>query len=263
MGADFADLDNDGYLDLFVPCLEYEGHTLYRNERGKVFTDVSQTSGLHRASILYTGYSPSVFDYDNDGDLDIFVSCGRVRVPRERRFDKGASYYERYGQHDLLLANDGSGHFVDVSQASGSYFHRKRIGRGAIHGDVDNDGDEDLFIVNLDDRVVLLRNDGGNRNHWITLRLRGTRSNRDGIGARVKVISGPLTQIREVRVGGGYVSQNDMRVHFGLGDRTRVDRIEVRWPSGITQTFEQISVDQLFVIKEPLRTAESRHRGVP
>ena len=251
MGADFADLDNDGDLDLFVPCLEHEGHTWYRNEGGSVFTDVSQTSGLHRATILYTGYSPSVFDYDNDGDLDIFVSCGRVRVPHELRFDAEASYYERYGQHGLLLANEGSGHFVDVSEASGLHLYRKQIGRGAIHGDYDNDGDLDLFIVNLDDWAVLLRNDGGNRNHWITLKLMGTRSNRDGVGARVKVISGPSTQIREARVGGGYVSQNDMRVHFGLGDRDRIDRIELRWPSGIVQTLEGVAVNQVMTVTEP------------
>jgi hypothetical protein len=251
MGADFADLDNDGDLDLFVPCLEYEGHTLYRNEGGKFFDDVSQTSGLHRATTFHTGYSPSVFDYDNDGDLDIFVSCGRVRVPHELRFDEGASYHERYGQSDLLLSNDGSGRFSDVSQVSGPYFNRKDIGRGAIHGDVDNDGDLDLFIVNLDGRAVLLRNDGGNGNRWITLKLVGTRSNRDGVGAKVKVISGASTQIREVRVGGGYVSQNDMRVHFGLGDRDRIDRIEIRWPSGVVQTLEDVAANQIMTVTEP------------
>jgi hypothetical protein len=164
-------------------------------------------------------------------------------------FDQTVSYPQR----DQVFRNEGDGTFTDVTEQSGPGMELVMVGRGAAFGDYDNDGDIDVFVCNNNQRGVLLRNEGGNQQHWITLRTVGTVSNRDGIGARIRVEAGDLVQIEEVRSGSSYLSQNDIRVHFGLGERTLVDRIEIRWPSGIEQTLEQVPADQFLVIKEPVR----------
>ena len=155
-----------------------------------------------------------------------------------------------HGQEDQLFENRQDGRFEEVSLNLGPYFSEERVGRGACFGDLDNDGDLDLFIVNLDDRPVMLRNERGNDNHWILIRLEGTASNRDGIGAKLTVKAGNRIQVAEKRNAGGYLSQNDPRIHVGLGDNALVERIEVKWPSGIRQTVENIQANQILTISE-------------
>ncbi|RKY88369.1 hypothetical protein DRQ11_03890, partial [candidate division KSB1 bacterium] len=177
-------------------------------------------------------------DYDNDGYRDIFISNGDA--------------HHLYTEEDLLFRNNGDGTFEDVSLKSGSYFTKAEyIGRGAAFGDYDNDGDIDIFVINMNGPAILLRNDGGNRNHWLTIRTVGTKSNRDGIGARIQIVVGDLKQIAEVKTGAGYLSANDSRVHFGLGKHVKVDLLKIRWPSGTIQTLKNVKADQILTVTEP------------
>jgi hypothetical protein len=237
MGPEFADLDNDGDLDLFIPDMGY--CALYRND-GMMFEEITTEAGIAEVCGQYTSWSPVVFDYDDDGYRDIFITNGDA--------------HHLYTEESLLFRNRGNGTFEDVSLRSGDYFTREEyVGRGAIYGDYDNDGDIDILTNNLNGPAVLLRNtdvEGRNRNHWLTVRLIGTRSNRDGIGARLRVVTGSLRQTAEVKAGSGYLGSNDPRVHFGLGRQRTVDLLEIRWPSGIVQTLKDIPGDQILTVKE-------------
>ncbi len=234
MAVDFADFDGDGHVDLFVSDMSYSA--LYHNEGNGSFRDVTYTAGIAVPSGQYVGWGTAFVDYDNDGDPDIIKINGDLQ--------------HLYGQEDQVFDNVG-GAFVDVSTDRGNYFRRELVGRGAAFGDYDNDGDVDVFVVNLHDRGVLLRNDRGNERHWISLYLIGTESNRDGVGARVTVETGDVVQVRQRTGASGYLSQNDPRLHFGLGERTTVDRIEVRWPSGMVQVLENLEADRVLTITEP------------
>jgi hypothetical protein len=235
MAVDFGDYDGDGRLDLFVSDIHYSA--LYRNEGGGFFTDVTAAAGVAEPSGQYDGWGASFLDYDNDGDLDIFKANGAMN--------------HLYGHEDQLFENDGTGHYTDVSLDRGSYFAREAVGRGAAFGDYDSDGDVDIVVVNLHDRAVLLRNESPADNAWIELRLRGTRSNRDGVGARVALSAGGRTQVAEKKSASGYLSTNDPRLHFGLGRAETVDRIEIRWPSGTTQVLEGVPARQVLDVTEP------------
>ena len=234
MSVDFADYNNDGLMDLFVSDDVY--CSLYRNEGNGVFTEMSYNAGIAVACGQFVGWASSFLDYDNDGDLDLFKVNGELK--------------HLYGQEDQLFENNGEGMFMDVSTERGAYFQQELVGRGACFGDYDNDGDIDAYIVNLEDHGALLRNNKGNQNNWISLHLIGEQSNRDGIGARVTVHYGGLQQVAQMKSSSGYLSQNDPRMHFGLGDHSRVDRIEVVWPSGITQVLENIEAGQFLTITE-------------
>jgi hypothetical protein len=240
MGGDFADYDLDGDLDLLVPDMVF--NAFYRNMGGGVFDDVSAGVGLAEISGQYWSWGGDMFDYDNDGDQDIIISNGDGH-----RLDT---------QEELFLANApgprGERVFSDMAGQSGEFFRHKSVSRGMAVGDYDNDGDLDVFILNLDQPSVLLRNDGGNRNHWLMVRLTGTRSNRDGVGARVTVRAGDLTLVEERRTGTSYLSQNDPRLHFGLGGRERVDAVIVRWPSGVTQKLDGVGIDKIITVVEPV-----------
>lgn len=235
MSVDFADFNGDGLLDLFVSDDSY--CALYRHEGSGVFTDISNPSGISSQSAQFVGWSTSFVDYDNDGDVDIFKSNGALK--------------HLYGQEDQLFENMGDEKFTDVSLDRGEYFHHEMVGRGACLGDYDNDGDQDIFVVNLNDRCVFLRNNLGNKNNWLILNLIGKSSNRDGIGSRVKIVSGGKTQITQKRSTTGYLSQNDPRIHFGLAGNETVELIEIKWPSGKVQTLENVKANQILDVNEP------------
>ena len=178
----------------------------------------------------YTGWAGLVFDYDNDGYVDIFVANGNA--------------HHEYTEEDVLLRNDGTGKFIDVSTRSGDYFKTKHVGRGATYGDYDNDGDLDVFIVNLNSEAKLLRNDGGNRNNWIGIVATLPELKRDAVGARITVSVGSLRQIQDLIPVRGYLSQVDSRMHFGIGSAEEVDSVEIRWPDGKVQVLNNVSANQ-------------------
>jgi enediyne biosynthesis protein E4 len=235
MAVDFADYNGDGTLDLFVSDDGY--CSLFANQGDGVFSEMSYHAGIASASGQHVGWSTSFIDYDNDRDMDIFKVNGELK--------------HLYGQEDQLFENNGTGSFTDVSVERGKHFQQERVSRGACFGDYDNDGDIDVFIVNLDDKGVLLRNDHGNRNNWLIVHLTGTKSNRDAIGTRVKLTAGGLTQVSQRKGGSGYLSQNDPRLHFGLGSVEKVDEIRIFWPSGTEQVIKDIDAGQILKIEEP------------
>lgn len=235
MGVDFGDYNGDGWIDLFVSDDSYSA--LYQNLGDGLFIDQSYQSGIAVTSGQFVGWSASFLDYDNDMDLDIFKVNGELQ--------------HLYGQEDQLFENIGSEKFRDVSVAQGSYFHKELVGRGACFGDYDNDGDLDAFINNLNDHPVLLRNDIGNHNNWLLIQLTGTVTNKDGIGTKVKIITHDKIQHSERRNANGYLSQNDPRMHFGLGRNEIVESIEVFWPSGKTQKLDHVKCNQILKIMEP------------
>ena len=235
MSVDFADYNNDGLLDLFVSDDTY--CSLYENLGGGIFSDKGVSSNISMQAAQFVGWSSSFLDYDNDGDPDIFKTNGALK--------------HLYGQEDQLFQNEGNGTFRDVSLELGKYFSEEHVGRGACIGDYDNDGDLDIFVVNLNSRSVFLRNNKGNTNNWILLDLKGTSSNREGIGARIRITSGGKSQIAQKKTTTGYLSQNDPRVHFGLGNNQAVEKIEIKWPSGKVQILENINANQILKVIEP------------
>ena len=241
MGTDFGDCDRDGDLDIVVCNFQWESCRLYRNDSDGTFADLSFPSGLGEPTLSTLTFGTDFFDYDNDGDLDLYLANGHVH-PEVQAFDQAASY----PQPDQLFANDGAGRFALVPTTT-----LGGVGRGAAFADYDNDGDLDAFVSNNNQRAFLLRNDSGQRNHWIAFKTIGRVSNRDGIGAVIRVVSGDLVQVEEVRSGSSYLSQNDLRVYFGLGQRKQVDRVQIRWPSGIVQTLVQVPIDQIHQVEEP------------
>jgi hypothetical protein len=271
MGVTAGDYDNDGRLDLLVTNYVDDYDTLYHNDGEGFFTDVSHAVGLVAPTFPFMGWGVELFDYDNDGRLDIFVNNGHL-FPQVEPAGIGL-----YAQRKQLFHNEG-GRFREVTQEAARGRGARWVAGGAAFGDIDNDGDVDAVAVNMNDRPTLLRNEGGNGNHWIRVKLvggagkgerrkvKGEReehfrfspsafrlSNRSAVGARVRVVAGGLTQVREVRSGGGYLSQGDLRLHFGLGGRVQVDALEVRWPSGRVQSLRGVKVDREMVIREGLQ----------
>ena len=245
MGTDLGDFDNDGWLDVFVTNFSHETNTLYRGSAAGVFTDVTFSAGLGGASLAYLGWGTGLVDLDNDRWLDIFVANGHV-YPEVDNHPLGTSFREA----KQLFKNLGNGRYRDVSTEVGGTLLEKMPSRGVAFGDFDEDGDLDIFVVNLDERPSLLRNDGGNRNGWLRLELIGVLSNRSAVGARVTLEASGLSQLAEVRSGGSYLSHNDARIHFGLGEVREVERLEIRWPSGTRELFEALPVNRLLKIVE-------------
>jgi hypothetical protein len=239
MGVTLGDYNHDGLLDLFITNFDDEYNVLYRNAGRGSFVDVSYESGVAMISLPYVGWGTKFFDYDNDGWLDLFVANGHAYPQRDR-----------YRQRKLLHRNNRDGTFSEVAAEFGSALMEERASRGTAFGDIDNDGDVDIVVNDLDSVPQLLRNDGGSKNNWILVKTIGTRSNHNGIGAKVKVVSGDLIQLDEVRSGGSYISQNDLRLHFGLEKRTSVDLIQVRWPSGAVDTLTNVAVNKIVTVKE-------------
>ena len=245
MGIAYGDYDNDLYQDILVTNFWEQTNTLYHNDRGTFFSDLSFDAGVGKESFQFLAWGTEFFDYDNDGDKDLFVANGHL-FPQLDRANLGTSY----AQTNQLFENLGDGTFAEVSQVSGEGLKIKKVSRGASFGDYDDDGDLDIFVLNLNDRPTLLRNDGGNENNWLMVKTIGTESNRDGIGARIEVHSGELTQSAEIRSGASYLSHNDLRAHFGLGQREAIDLLVVRWPSGLEERFENLSANRLVVLQE-------------
>jgi tetratricopeptide (TPR) repeat protein len=245
MGVDAGDVDGDGRQDLVMTNFQWESNTLYRGVSPGRFDDVSRESGVGGPSFARLAFGINLFDVDNDGDQDLFVANGHIDADIER-FDPQAAY----GQPNQLYLNDGSGRFEEVSASVGEAFAAAFVSRGSVVFDYDNDGDQDLFIVNSGQPARLLRNDTVTGNHWLTLQLVGMLSNRDGFGARVSVACGGRAWVQEHRSGVSYLSQDDPRLHFGLGSCTAVDSVTVRWPSGSTQTLTDVAVDRVVRIEE-------------
>jgi hypothetical protein len=235
MAVDFADYNGDQLLDLFVSDDTY--CSLYENIGNGVFTDKANSSGISVQAAQFVGWSSAFMDFDNDGDVDLFKTNGALK--------------HLYGQEDQLFENDGNGKFNDISLSLGSYFGKEYVGRGACIGDYDNDGDLDIFIVNLNNQSIFLRNNKGNQNNWIMIDLEGRSSNRDGVGAKIKITCSGKSQTTQKRTTAGYLSQNDPRIHFGIGKAESVESIEVRWPSGKVQLIGNTKANQILKVVEP------------
>jgi hypothetical protein len=245
MGIAAGDYDNDGWTDLFITTFAHDNKTLFHNDGKGIFTDVSYPAGLGDPTINYLGMATFFIDYNNDGWKDIFIVNGQLYPEVDKFFTD-----EHYLQNPQLFANQANGKFREVSKDVG-IGSMLLGGRGGAYCDYDNDGDQDILITTIDNRPVLLRNDGGNSaGHWLQIKTVGTKSNRDGIGAWVKVVAGDLTQYDRVRTGGSWLSGNDMRLHFGLGPRQGAERIEITWPSGRVDQLTNVSAGQIIVVRE-------------
>ncbi len=246
MGADFGDYDNDGLLDLVVPNFQHEPTSLYRNDGDGMFSYASMHSGIGGASLPFVGWSTAFFDFDNDGLLDVFIANGHT-LDNIELFDATSSYAQR----NQLFGNLGDGKFAEVTDLLGAGLAITRVSRGASFGDYDNDGDVDIFVVNSTKRADLLRNEGGNREgNWFMVRTLGVTSNRDGVGARITINAGGVQQVREIRTGSGLYGQNDLRATFGVGPQSRIDVLEVRWPSGVVDRIQEIQTNRIVTVQE-------------
>jgi enediyne biosynthesis protein E4 len=245
MGTDAGDYDGDGLLDLIVTNHESETTSLYRNLGKRLFGYVTDESGIATPTRPYVGFGVVFTDYDNDRALDVAMVNGHV-------LDNTAVMFPgtTHAQRKLLLRNTGTRRFGDVSKSSGAGFAQDRVGRGLAAGDIDNDGDQDLLVTNNGGPVELLRNDGGNAQNSVLVRLVGRASNREGIGARLRLTAGGQTQVRTVKAGSSYLTHSDMRAHFGLGRLDRVERLEVRWPDGQIETVQGMAPNQIVTIRE-------------
>lgn len=244
MGIDVADINQDGWLDLYYTNSSFESNSLLVNNGDGSFTNVTSVSGHGQSTHLFVGWGVSFGDLDNDTRPDLLVVNGHL-YPGADQFEMGLKYEQRW----LVYMNQDGRRFTERAEDFG--LTRRYKSRGLALGDYDNDGDLDAIVNNLDGPPTLLRNDGGNRNHWLLVDCKGRRSNRSAIGARVEVKVGDRTLIREVHSGTSYVSQNDLRLHFGLGSAEKVSRLTVNWPSGATSTMTDIDADQILAIEEP------------
>jgi hypothetical protein len=236
MGPVVGDVDRNGRLDILVPDMGY-GSLLMNH--GDNFEDRITQSRLAIMCGQYTGWGGILFDYDNDMDLDVFISNGNA--------------HHEYTEEDVLAANDGTGKFVDVADQSGAYFREKYVGRGATYADYDNDGDIDILVLNLNDRARLLRNDGGNASNWLKIGLKLAGGKIDALGARVSVAAGGVTQINDVVGATGYLSQADPRAHFGLASAAKADLVEIRWPDGTVERLENVPANQILTVIQDAR----------
>jgi hypothetical protein len=244
MGSTIGDFNGDGKLDIFKTNFSDDTSTLYRNNGDGTFDDVTFAAGLGLHT-QYLGWGTMFFDFDNDGWPDLLLVNGHV-YPEVDKQHLGSDYEEPR----ILYHNDGHGKFVDISASAGPGITTKSSSRGLAIGDLWNDGKQSAVVSNMNAAPSLLVNQVRTANHWVEIRTVGTKSNRDGIGAKIRVHAGTRTWVDEVRSGSSYDSQNDMRVHFGLGAATKIDWVEIRWLSGLTERFEGLAVDKIHVLKE-------------
>jgi len=245
MGTDAADVTGSGRTDIVVTHLDMQLARLYHNLGDGTFEDATFRSKLGYSTFHMSGFGTRLFDYDNDGARDLFMANGHV-LNNIQRYHSEVSYAEP----KLMFRNTGRGIFENVSDQLGPDFLLPRVSRGAAIGDFDNDGDLDILVSNCGQVPQLLRNNGGNRNHWLEILLIGTKSNRDGVGARMKVVAGDLVLYDQRKGGMSYQSAQDPRLHFGLGQRTKIDSIEISWPSGMTTKLGALNCDQIIAVQE-------------
>lgn len=246
MGTAFGDWNNDGWLDLTVTNYAEQTNTVYHNDADGFFTDATATTKTAQLTYPYLGWATAFLDYDNDGYQDLFVANGHLHENLAELGQEGT-----YGQRNLLFRNNNAnGTFTEVSETLGVGMKLTDVSRGATFADYDSDGDIDIVVTNSNTAPRLLRNDGGNEKNWLQIRLTATIGSSDAIGARVKIRTGKLTQTREVRSGDGYLSQQDLTLHFGIGDYEQVDSIEVQWQSGTKQLIGGVSANQVLFLEE-------------
>jgi enediyne biosynthesis protein E4 len=245
MGIDAADVDGDGWMDVYITHLDFELNRLYRNSQDGTFTDETFRSRIGNKAVLLSGVAAKFLDYDNDGWNDILQLNGAM-------LDNVSLYHSEvsYKEPPLMFRNLGKGEFDKVSESLGPDFVRPIVGRGLATADYDNDGDIDIVTNNRGDFPSLLRNDGGNANNWLTVQLVGTKSNRDGIGASLKLTSESSIQVEQSKGGMSYMSANDPRIHFGLGKRTKIASLEITWPSGQVERLTNVPINQIITVKE-------------
>ncbi len=245
MGIDAADVDGDGWQDVYITHLDFELNRLYRNSQDGTFADETFRSGLRNQAVLMSGVAMKFLDYDNDGWNDIVQVNGSM-------LDNISLYHTEvsYKEPMLMFRNVGHGQFEKVSNSLGPDFIRPIAGRGLATADYDNDGDIDIVTNNRGDFPSLLRNDGGNANHWLTVFLIGTKSNRDGTGAALKLSSEGFVHVEQAKGGGSYMSASDPRIHFGLGRRKKIELLEIAWPSGQIDRLADVPRDQISAVKE-------------
>jgi enediyne biosynthesis protein E4 len=240
MGISVGDYDRDGRLDLIVTNFAEQYNTIYRKQADGAFSDVSRATKTAEVSLPYVGWGVKFFDADHDGWLDLLVVNGHVYPQIEGAYPGG-----QYQQRKLFYRNLRDGTFADASNEAGTALQERRASRGAAFGDYDEDGDVDVLVNDLDGPPMLMRNDSGaQRGNWLKLHLTGTKSNRNAVGARVEIKAGGLTQIDEVRAGDSYISHSDWRLHFGLGAARTVASVQVKWPSGLTEQWQNLPSNQ-------------------
>jgi enediyne biosynthesis protein E4 len=252
MGVDFADYNNDGWPDIAVTALANQRYALYQNNGDGTFTYATQNIGVGSITLTHSGWGVRFLDYDNDGWKDLLIAQGHDLDTIELNYPN-----LRYREPMLLARNTGHG-FVDVSPQAGSVFRQAWVARGMAIGDIDNDGRLDAVVTTNDGPVHILHNETATQNHWILLKLVGHKSNRDAIGASVTFTTSSGSQYATVSTASSYLSASDKRVHFGAGQEKTVQKIEIRWPSGIMQTLKDIPADQILQIDEPVAPANSK-----
>ena len=257
MGVDFADYNNDGLPDLVVTDLANQMYALYRNNGDGTFTYESYPSGLGRMTMTHSGWGVRFLDYDNDGWKDLLITQGHDLDTIELTFPN-----LRYREPMLLARNTGHG-FLDVSAEGGSVFREEWVGRGMAIGDIDNDGRLDAVVTTNDGPLYVLRNETQATNHWLTLKLVGHTSNRDAIGAEVRIVTMNGFQTGTVTTASSYLSASDKRLHFGLGEEPSIQAIEIHWPSGIRQILKNVRANQIIQVDEPLESPPTKTQRTP